>query len=283
MIRFLVVTLVSFIVLIPTSFAKTEAGKADLAREKRMAAEVEDAVLDGEVIFLKGGANKEGANKDAANKDSANAGHEFMAIDQAPEDKTKGAVIILHGRGFHPNWQDTIYPLRTQLPAKGWRTLSLQMPLMQKSAKYFDYVPLFPQATPRIEAGIKYLQEQGIKNIVLLAHSCGGHMAMDWIRSKEGKVDKLISAYIGAGMGATDFGQKMKQPFPYESLKIPVLDVYGSKEYPAVLTKAPERLMMIMKAANPKSKQVIVPGANHYFTDKGDELVKPVADWLDNL
>jgi len=278
MVRFLVVTLVSLIVLTPPVFAKSKAantetantgsGKADLAREKRMAAEVEDAVLDGEVIFL---------------KDGANAGHEFMAIDQAPEDKTKGAVIILHGRGFHPNWQDTVYPLRTQLPTKGWRTLSLQMPVMQKSAKYFDYVPLFPQAAPRIEAGIKYLQEQGVKNIVLLAHSCGGHMAMDWIRSKKGKVDKLISAYIGAGMGATDFGQKMKQPFPYESLKIPVLDVYGSKEYPAVLAKAPERLMMIMKAANPKSKQVVVSGANHYFTDKGDELVKPVADWLDNL
>lgn len=268
MIRFLVVTIVSFLVFTPPALAKSDTAKADLAREKRMAAEVEDAVLDGEVIFL---------------KDTANDGHEFMAIDQEPEDKTKGAVIILHGRGFHPNWQDTVFPLRTQLPVTGWRTLSLQMPVLQKSAKYFDYVPLFPQAGPRIEAGIKYLQAQGIKNIVLLAHSCGGHIAMQWIRSKGGKVDGSITAYIGAGMGATDFGQKMKQPFPYESLTIPVLDVYGSKEYPAVLAKAPKRLMMIVKAGNPKSKQVIVPGANHYFTNKGDELVRPVADWLNSL
>jgi len=272
MIRFVVATLVTTIltlfVFMPAAYAKTEAGKADLAREKRMAAEVEDAVLDGEVIYL---------------KDAANDGHEFMAIDQQPEGKTKGAVIILHGRGFHPNWQDTVFPLRTQLPAKGWRTLSLQMPVLQKSAKYFDYVPLFPKAGPRIEAGIKYLQEQGIKNIVLLAHSCGGHMAMEWIRSKAGKMDGLVMAYIGAGMGATDFGQKMAKPFPYEMLSIPVLDVFGSKEYPAVLAKAPSRLMAISKAANPKSKQVIVPGANHYFTDKGDELVKPVVEWLDSL
>ena len=108
-------------------------------------------------------------------------------------------------------------------------------------------------------------------------------MAMEWIRNKEGKVGDMITAYIGAGMGATDFGQKMKKPFPYESLKIPVLDVFGSKEYPAVLSKAPGRLLSITKAGNPKSLQVIVPGAHHYFTDKGDELVQPVVKWLDAL
>jgi alpha-beta hydrolase superfamily lysophospholipase len=263
----LLITVVQ-LVFIPVSFAKTEiikAGKPNLEREKRMAAEVEDAVLDGEVIYLKDGE------------------HSFMAIDQEPEGDTKGAVIILHGRGFHPNWEDTVFPLRTQLPNKGWRTLSLQMPVLIKSAKYYDYVPLFSQAGPRIEAGIKHLKDQGIKNIILLAHSCGGHMAMEWIRSKDGKMDDNITAYIGAGMGATDFGQKMAKPFPYDKLTIPVLDVFGSKEYPAVLVKAPGRLMSITKAGNSKSKQIIIPGANHYFTDKGDELVEPVVKWLDSL
>ena len=267
--RFFVVLIsVVQLVFIPVSFAKTEAIKtsqANLEREKRLASEVEDAVLDGEVIYLKAGE------------------HSFMAIDQEPDGDTKGAVIILHGRGFHPNWEDTVFPMRTQLPAKGWRTLSLQMPVLIKSAKYFDYVPLFPLAGPRIEAGIKYLKEQGIKNIILFAHSCGGHMAMEWIRSKDGKMDGMITAFIGAGMGATDFGQKMAQPFPYDKLSIPVLDVFGSKEYPAVLSKAPGRLLSITKAGNPKSKQIIIPGANHYFTDKGDELVKPVVKWLDSL
>ena len=264
---FVLILTVIQLVLFQPLIAKTaeEITSPNLEREKRMAEEVEDAVLDGEVLFLK------------------DEGHEFMAIDMEAEGDTKGAVIILHGRGFHPNWQDTVFPLRTQLPADGWRTLSLQMPVLVKTAKYYDYEPLFPLAGPRIEAGINYLKEQGVENIILLAHSCGGHMAMEWIRSNEGKVDDMISAYIGAGMGATDFGQKMKKPFPYESLKIPVLDVFGSKEYSAVLSKAPGRLMMITKAGNPKSLQVIVPGADHYFTDKDDELVKPVSEWLDTL
>jgi pimeloyl-ACP methyl ester carboxylesterase len=246
-------------------FAKTEVGKPNLEREKRMAVEVEDAVLDGEVIYLKDG------------------DYEFMAIDQEPEDKVKGAVIILHGRGFHPNWQDAIYPLRTQLPANGWRTLSLQMPVLEKTAKYYDYVPLFPLAAPRIEAAIKYLKEQGIDNIVLFAHSCGAHMAMDWVRNQGNALSENITAYIGAGMGATDYKQKMEKPFPLATMKIPVLDIYGEKEYPAVIRMAPERLAAIKKAGNAKSAQMIVPDADHYFKDAGDALVSDVSKWLDTL
>ncbi|MEE9327705.1 MAG: DUF3530 family protein [Cocleimonas sp.] len=253
-----------FIFSMSTVFSQTKADIPDLEREKRMASEVEDAVLDGEVVYLKDGE------------------HDFMAIDTETEGETKGAVIILHGRGFHPNWQDTVYPLRTQLPSTGWRTLALQMPVLEKSAKYYDYEPLFPLAAPRIDAAIEYLKKQGVDNIVLLAHSCGAHMAMDWIRNN-GNQKGLIKAYIGAGMGATDFGQYMKKPFPLVDLTIPVMDVYGEKEYPAVKSKAPARLLMITKAGNPKSRQVIVPGANHYFTDKGDELVAAIEQWLETL
>ena len=263
--KLIVGSVIVLMVFSSSVFAKSEAGKPDLEREKRMASEVEDAVLDGDVIFLKEG------------------DHDFMAIDQAPEGDTKGAVIILHGRGFHPNWQDTVFPLRTQLPEKGWHTLSLQMPVLVKTAKYYDYVPLFSQAGPRIDAGIEHLKEQGIDNIILLAHSCGAHMAMEWVRSKEGKAGDSIKAYIGAGMGATDFAQKMAKPYPLDTMTIPVLDLFGSKEYSGVLNKAPARLMQITKAANPKSQQVVVPGANHYFTDKGDELVLAVSKWLDTL
>ena len=253
-------------------FAKTVAGKADLEREKRMAVEVEDAVLDGEVIFL---------------ADKANDCHEFMAIDTETEDEAtgaeKGAVIILHGRGFHPNWEDAIFPLRTQLPASGWRTLALQMPVLEKSAKYYDYIPLFAQAAPRIEAGIAYLKEQGVKKIVILAHSCGAHMAMDWVRNQKGTLDESVVGYIVVGMGATDYKQKMAEPFPLANMKVPVLDIYGDKDYPAVLRMAEGRLAAIKKAAHAKSAQVIVPGADHYFKDKGDELVADVSKWLNSL
>jgi len=240
----------------------TLAATPDLAREKRMADEIVDAILDGEVVMLKDG------------------DHEFMSIDTEPAGDSKGAVIILHGRGYHPDWAETINPLRVGLADAGWRTLSLQMPVLEKSAKYYDYVPLFPAAYSRIEAGIQYLREADESMIVLLAHSCGAHMAMDWIAAKG---DAEIDAYIGAGMGATDYKQPMLKPFPLEQMTVPVLDVYGDEEYPAVLRRAPERKAMIEKAGNPKSAQMTVPAANHYFTDKGEVLVETVASWLDTL
>lgn len=242
--------------------------KPDLEREKRMVAEIEDGILDGEVIFLDAG--------------KASADHEFMAIDMEPDDDARGAVILLHGRGYHADWADVISPLRVRLAEEGWRTLSLQMPVLEKDAKYYDYVPLFDDAHPRIDAAIAYLNAQGIKNIVLFSHSCGVHMAMDWVRDNG---DDKISAYIGAGMGATDYQQKMAEPFPLDKMTVPVLDVYGSEEFNGVLRMAPERLAAIKKANHPKSRQHVVADANHYFNsdEQGEALADAVSEWLDTL
>lgn len=243
-------------------------GQPDLEREKRLVDEIEDGIFDGEVIFLDAG------------KDSD--GHEFMAIDMEPDDEARGAVILLHGRGYHADWADVINPVRVKLAEEGWRTLSLQMPVLEKDAKYYDYVPLFDDAHPRIEAAIAHLKAQGIENIVLFSHSCGVHMAMDWVREKG---DDSISAFIGAGMGATDYQQKMAKPYPLDAMKVPVLDIYGSEEFNGVLRMAPERLAEIKKANHPKSAQQVVKGANHYFnTEKQSaDLAEAVSGWLDTL
>ncbi|MDH3354650.1 MAG: alpha/beta hydrolase family protein, partial [Chromatiales bacterium] len=190
---------------------------------------------------------------------------------------SRGAAIILHGRGLHPNWEQVVKPLRTLLPEHGWHTLALQMPVMEKKAKYFDYVPIFPEAYPRIEAAIDHLKAQGFKHIVLIAHSCGAHMAMHWIDLNG---DNDIAGYVGIGMGATDYKQKMVKPFPLDKMKVPTLDLYGEKDFPAVLRMAPERWSKIQKSGNTLSQQIQINGADHYFVDKGDELVEAVSGWL---
>ena len=256
-------------ILSASAFCVTHAatsGMPDLDRESRMVAEIEDSILDGESVFLPSG----------------NASHQFMAIDMVPDDKPRGAVILLHGRGYHANWPDVIQPLRVGLAEQGWRTLSLQMPVLEKAAKYYDYVPLFTHAQPRIEAAITYLKQQGIHNIVLFSHSCGVHMAMDWVRDQG---DQSLAAYIGAGMGATDYQQKMAEPFPLADMRVPVLDIYGSQEFKGVLRMAPERLAAIKKANHPKSRQQVIDGANHYFNteEQSEALLTSVTSWLDSL
>jgi len=241
----------------------THLNASDLSREKRLSDEIIDSILDGEPIFLK-------TDK-----------HKFLSIFMETEsDVPKGAAIILHGRGYHPNWKNVVYPLRTELPDHGWHTLSIQMPVLSKTAKYFDYVPVFKESFPRIESAINFLKSKGIDNIILIAHSCSVHMSMAWMKEHG---PKNINAYIGIGMGATDYKQAMNQPFPLNDIKIPVLDIYGSDDFPAVINMATQRFDMIQQAANPLSDQRVIFDADHYMTDHGDELLKEITNWLNKF
>ncbi len=235
---------------------------ADLAREQRIAEQIVDAIFDGEPLQLQAGA------------------HSFLAIHMASSAETpRGAAIILHGRGLHPDWETVVKPLRTALPEQGWETLSLQMPVLEKEASYYEYEPSFPAAHPRIEAAIAWLRARGIQRIVLIAHSCGAHMAMSWVGSGGTGID----AYVGIGMGATDYLQPMRQPFPLDRLTIPVLDLYGEHDYPAVLAMAPARLALMNKGGHRQSQQQQLPAADHYASDQGAALTAAVASWLNSL
>lgn len=234
----------------------------DLEREQRLADQIVDDIFDGEPVMLKAGE------------------HEFLSIYTEAGEDAKGAAIIMHGRGFHPDWPDAINPLRVGLTENGWNTLSLQMPVLEKEAKYNDYVFVFPDAYPRIEAAIKYAREQGNDKVVLIAHSCSVHMVMSWINKKGAQG---ADAVVGIGMGATDYKQPMLEDFPFSRITVPVLDIYGEDDYPAVHRLAPDRLAAIQAAGNAKSAQLVVPGADHYFKGKGETLVDAVSSWLDTL
>ncbi len=233
----------------------------DYARERRISNEIRDAVLEGDIFYLNDGSRS------------------FMSI-QTNANERRGGALILHGRGLHPDWEDTVYPLRTGLAEQGWTTLSLQLPVLEKGAKYYDYVPLFAEAGKRIQAGIRHLKQQGISPITLVAHSCGAHMAMQWVRDYG---DADIAAYVGLGMGATDLGQTMADPLPLDKMQVPVFDVYGENDFPAVLKMAPLRWNQITTAGNPASAQRMLPDADHDFKDKDDALVGAVSTWLNAL
>ena len=135
----------------------------DYAREDRMIAEIEDAVMDGDVEYLPLKGDKE-----------------VFSIYMEPDvDKPKGGVIILHSRGYHANWSSTIKPLRVGLAEKGWHTLSVQMPVLEKSAKYYDYVSVFPYSHERIDAALSFYKQRGVDNVILVSHGCGAHMSMN--------------------------------------------------------------------------------------------------------
>ncbi len=80
----LLLCLVFFSTLLPAS---------DLARERRISNEIEEMILDGEPVRLQAG------------------GADFLAIYAKEESSyAKGAAIIIHGRGAHPDWTEVIQP-----------------------------------------------------------------------------------------------------------------------------------------------------------------------------
>ncbi len=232
----------------------------DYAREQRIAEQIEPQIFDGEALWLE-----------------ANS-REFLAIHMLSEDP-KGTVIILHGRDVSPEDQNVAGPMRVGLAENNWSTLALQMPVLAKGKKYYDYLPILNFAHGRIEAAINYLRSQGEETIILAGHSCGAHMANHWLNDRG---EKMIQGYIAIGLGTTDAGQDLKTPFPIGNMTVPVLDIYGSEEYPRPLAMVPERRALIEQNGNASSAQIKVDGANHYFSGAGEILTERVLEWLDS-
>ena len=233
---------------------------ADVEREARLGEEMTMNLFDGEVVEINDGER------------------DFLAA-WIESDSPRGTVVLLHGRGFHPDWQDVVGPLRVRLAEAGWNTLSLQMPVLDVDAKYYDYVPTFPEADRRIDAGIAYARHHDDGPVVVVAHSCGAHMIMH--RIDEQGVEG-IDALVTAGLGATDWGQDPVAPFPFGAIDVPFLDALGGAEYERVLSLAAARVDAV-NATHEDSAQVFVGGADHYFKGKNAELGDAVASWLDAI
>lgn len=233
----------------------------DYDREARINEQVEPYLFDGDAVWLSDGER------------------EFLSVHIEAED-SRGAVILLHGRDVHLDEEELIGPLRVGLSEHGWDTLSVQMPVLGKGKTYFDYLPILKYAHPRIEAAARYLEEQGAARIVLAAHSCGVHMANDWMNRIP---DPPIDGYIAMGLGTTDIGQDLQTPFPIGDLAIPVLDIYGTREYPRPLEMVPYRQELLKQNGNPLSMQIPVDGATHFFHGYGEVMVGKLAEWLDGF
>jgi hypothetical protein len=247
-------------------FSGQQQSKPDFAREHRLVTDIEDSIMDGEVEKL-----------------TLDNGAKFFSIyTETEKEKVKGGVIVIHNRGYHANWENVIKPLRIDLAKKGWNTLSIQMPVLNKDAKYYDYVPIFSYAHGRIKAAIAYLKSQGIQKIVIVAHGCGVHMSMNYIDKYS---DKEIAGFVGIGMGATDYKQKMRKPFPLLKMNVPILDIYGDHDFKGVIRLAKKRKIDFERFSHKKTKQMVVKDAGHYYKKPSaeKELLLKISTWLDGL
>src|SRR5258706_3914004 len=132
--------------------------QADYAREQRWAEEITPAILVGDPVTLE-----------------LRSGRKFLGI-YAPNAKAAAGVIVVHGRGVHPD-AGLINPLRSQLSEQGYATLSVQMPVLAADAPGEQYPPLFPEAAERLRIAVAFLRGKGMKKVAIVSHSLGSRMA----------------------------------------------------------------------------------------------------------
>jgi pimeloyl-ACP methyl ester carboxylesterase len=187
------------------------------------------------------------------------------------------AVLFLHGRGLNPNEQNLAYPVRVGM-SDSYNTYSLQLPGLKKQSTYFEYTKIFYDSDERILSAIEYIELMN-KKVIIIAHSCGVHMLMSYI--KNNKLSDNISSLVLIGSGAVDKGQKLIYEYPYDKIKIPVLDLYGENDFDLVLKKSRERNENIKKN-NTKSQQIKIKSSDHYHADNSNQVITIVKKWLSN-
>ena len=236
-----------FLVLL---FCSRESFSQDYEKEKRWADDILPTLMVGDAVWLQ-----------------QKNGHRFLSLFIDKKEKSKGAVIIAHGRGWSPDFE--LYgTLRTRLADEGYSTLSIQLPVLPSTAILGLYVPLYPDARERFQLAVDFLKAKGYRNIGIVSHSLGATMANQYLIRTD---DTSVKAWVFIGIL-----QGLEEMF---RIRIPTLDVYGSNDWTVTMWGAPEREKQLQKV--PGSGQVMVPDAKHFFEGKEDELIRIVTAFLD--
>lgn len=238
------------IVLVCAALSVPALAASDYARERKWADEITPGLVVGDAVQI----------EDAQNK------HRFLAL-LAPAEQPKAAVILAHGLGVHPDW-GLIGDLRARLVDAGYTTLSVQMPVLSADAKAERYAATYPEAAARINAAIDYLRKQGYAKVAVVSHSMGSRMVNAWATQNPAAP---IVAWVAIGM-VGDFAD-------LKGSRYPILDLYGQRDLPAVLSSAPQRAAILKHRAG--SQQVSVPGSDHFFEGHDKPLLANVSGFLD--
>lgn len=246
-----------FLLLCSLLFVTVQA--SDLAKEKRWADQTVDAIFDGEAVWLKAGQLK------------------FLSIYTEAEEASDKGIIVVHGTGIHPNWDQVVKPVRVEMTTHNWNTLSIQMPILKNEATYEDYLPLYEEVAPRIKAAEDFLKKQGVKKLVIVAHSQGAAMSSYYLANNKSDV----SAFVAIGMPSRLSKGAYDSTTALRKINIPVLDLFGSEDLPTVLNSTAER--QAAAKHNKQYSQLEIAGASHFFDGKEEVLIDTIQQWLEKL
>ncbi len=201
---------------------------------------------------------------------------QFLAVYQETSlPAKKGGVILLHGTDQNPDSPGVIRILRTGLSKSGWDTLSMQMPIPILNEDETDPTTLIQEAIPRIEAATRFFSDKDNSNLAIVGFGLGADMATGYLEQMGDS-----SVFFALSMISPNGSQEATLQ-RLQKIKIPVLDVYGSRDLPAVVSTVDDRKRAVMqKAENPHFRQIEIEGADPFYTGLESSLLGPVRGWL---
>jgi len=224
--------------------------RSDQAREKRWAEQIVPSLVIGDAAWL-----------------VAADGARFLALYAEARD-AKAAVLLTHGPGLHPDHGLT-GELRMRLADRGYATLSLQMPVLPADAEAGPaYRELFPEAALRIEAGVRFLQDKGYRQVAIVSHAMGSGMAYEYLRRQRKAPVFAWAALSFYGV----FDEVSDAPYP-------IYDLYGADDYRGIRWPAYARKLVLDTV--PGSKQLAVPGGGYFLAGGEATVLREVAAFLD--
>ncbi len=237
--------LLSFLLLSGLAWAQQT---PDYAKEGRWAAQVDEALMDGDSVWIE------------------NGDREFLALLTLSESETKKTAVVVHGLGIHPDWAQVVQPLRVGLTEHGFNTLSIQMPVLANGIAGSEYAPLFGDADKRLGAAAAFLQAQGLEVDALVAHSLGAQMSAHYLANNTHPFKRFVA--VGMSKGAAQY---------LAAIDVPIFDLYGDEDIEPVMQGVKLKADAAKDNKNYRQKMV---SADHFFNEKDALLIDEVSAWL---
>ena len=265
----------------------------DYEREARLAEAVGEMLWEGEIVMLHTPAESEdgasvepdsgGGEQPAAGEAGAAGagGRKFLAVHSEALDEGRGDVaLLLPGRGHHPLREYPNNVVRVGLAESGIASLAIQAPVLEAGRPFNDYLPMLPLIRARISSALDWLDSNyPDSRHHIVAHSCGVHMVMDWIKHHdESRIDSLT------GLAMHNFVPNQEPPFPYPiaQMSTPIFDVMSERSSEAVLMRAWKRRAQA-RAGDAPYQQVIIEGASAVFEGNDLMLVNSIAGFIEEI
>jgi len=234
-------------------------------------------------------------------------GKRFLGIfTRSTTGTSMGGAIILPSLGRTPDWPDVIAPLRKALPSESWNTLAIELPVPTRGNDgRWQLQAYFSAARSRIQSAINYMRQQGIANIVLIGHGLGAAAAAVSVSGSDPlPVSALAAISLGIPAGSDS---KPYQPDLLETVHVPILDIYGSRDFTDVVDNAAARVAAARRGGlaalrsrqlgalkrSPQARllttehngyiayrQLELMGADHTFRGAEPRLIKRITGWL---